>query len=60
MRPRDNLTPIFFAAAATLFFETLFVVLFYADPDMHLINYALSGLLVFGSVGVATDANVNG
>lgn len=57
---RDNSTPIFFATVSTVFFETLFVVFFHADPDMHLLNYVLSGLLVFGAVGMATDANVNG
>ncbi|PZR42052.1 MAG: hypothetical protein DI523_32050 [Paraburkholderia fungorum] len=56
---RDNFTPIFFAAVSTVFFEIVFVVLFHADPEMRLINYVLSGLLVFGAVGVATDANVN-
>ncbi|RZF26083.1 hypothetical protein EVC45_29985 [Paraburkholderia sp. UYCP14C] len=57
---RDNFTPIFFAAVVTVLFEAALVGLFHADPEMHLINYSLAGLLTFCAVAAATDANVNG
>lgn len=59
-KQRDRFTPVFFATVFTVFFEALLVVLCHADQALHLINYALAGLLAFGAVAVATDANVNG
>lgn len=59
-KSRDNVTPIFFATVVTVLFEAASFALFHADPDLHLINYALAGLLAFCGVAVATDANVNG
>ncbi|WP_157055867.1 hypothetical protein [Candidatus Burkholderia verschuerenii] len=57
---QDNFTPVFFATVFTVFFEVLLFVFLHADPEMHLLNYALAGLVAFGAVAVATDANVNG
>ncbi|WP_334043647.1 hypothetical protein [Burkholderia ambifaria] len=59
-KARDNLTPIFFATVVTALFEAALVGLCHADPEMHLINYAMAGLLAFCAVAAATHANVNG
>jgi hypothetical protein len=40
--------------------EVALVALFHADPEMHLLKYALAGLLTFSAVAASTDANVNG
>ncbi|MGY6257284.1 hypothetical protein ACXIVK_27885 [Paraburkholderia caledonica] len=59
-KQRDSFTPIFFASVVTVLFEAVVVVLCHADPDMHFINYVLTGMVVFGAVAAATDADVNG
>ncbi|SEU40222.1 hypothetical protein SAMN03159335_06238 [Burkholderia cepacia] len=59
-KARDNFTPIFFATVVTVLFEAALVGLFHADPELHLINYALAGLLACCAIAAATDANVNG
>lgn len=59
-RRRDELTPIYFAVCATVFFELVALLLLHSDPDMHLANYIGFGIVTFAFVGIATEINVNG